>query len=217
MTRTTLPQDHRRRIAAQPRGKRPGICANPPHCDDRGRHPDHQRHPEQWRRGLSVPRLSAFDGLIDWDFTHPKQIAGLTPGLATAWKIDPADHTRWIFTLAPGGQVHRRHPRSPPTRSIWNLQRLYDEKSPQFDPAASAIVRSFVNMLAHWQKIDDRHGRDLHQIAVQLLPVHGPQYPDRQPDRVGEIGQAAGPNSPSTRPAPGRSRSPRSCPASSPS
>jgi peptide/nickel transport system substrate-binding protein len=41
--------------------------------------------------------------------------------------------------------------------AIWNLQRLYDEKSPQFDAAASAIVRSFVNMLDRWEKIDDRH------------------------------------------------------------
>jgi ABC-type transport system substrate-binding protein len=39
---------------------------------------------------------------------------------------------------------------------IWNLDRVYNEKSPQFDAPASAIVRSFVNMLDRYQKIDDR-------------------------------------------------------------
>jgi len=33
-------------------------CANPPHRDDRGRHPDDQRSSKQWRRGISVSRPS---------------------------------------------------------------------------------------------------------------------------------------------------------------
>jgi peptide/nickel transport system substrate-binding protein len=39
---------------------------------------------------------------------------------------------------------------------IWNLDCIYNEKSPQFDAPASAIVRSFVKMLDRYQKIDDR-------------------------------------------------------------
>jgi ABC-type transport system substrate-binding protein len=39
---------------------------------------------------------------------------------------------------------------------IWNFDRIYNERSPQFDAPASVIVRSFVNMLDRYQKIDDR-------------------------------------------------------------
>jgi ABC-type transport system substrate-binding protein len=89
-------------------------------------------------------------------FHHPERIAGLTPGLATEWKIDDGDHTRWIFTLRDGVKFHDGTDVTVDA-VVWNLQRFYDDKSPQFDAAASAIVRSFVNMVDHWEKIDERH------------------------------------------------------------
>ena len=148
----------------------------------------------QRKRGgrCAAPRIyrflgfPAFDGLIDWDFTHPNKIAELTSGLATAWKVDPADHTRWLFTLRQGVKFTDGTDVTSDV-IVWNLQRLYDEKSPQFDPAASAIVRSFVNMLARWQKVDD-HTIAIYKIAIQLFSLHGSQYPDRQFDRMGEFG-----------------------------
>jgi peptide/nickel transport system substrate-binding protein len=111
--------------------------------------------PNNGGEGYRFLGFPAFDGLVDWDFTHPNQIAGLTPGLATAWKIDPADKTRWVFTLRQGVKFTDGTAVTADA-IIWNLDRLYDDKALQFDPAASAIVRSFVNMLDHWQKIDDR-------------------------------------------------------------
>jgi peptide/nickel transport system substrate-binding protein len=112
--------------------------------------------PNNGGEGFRFLGFPAFDGLIDWDFTHPERIAGITPGLASEWKIDDSDHTRWIFTLRDGVTFHDGTPVTIDA-VIWNLQRLYDEKSPQFDAAASAIVRSFVNMLDRWERIDDRH------------------------------------------------------------
>jgi peptide/nickel transport system substrate-binding protein len=112
--------------------------------------------PNNGGEGYRFLGFPAFDGLIDWDFTHPDKIAGLTPGLASEWKIDNSDHTRWLFTLRESVTFHDGTPVTVDA-VIWNLQRLYEEKSPQFDASASAIVRSFVNMLDHWQKIDDRH------------------------------------------------------------
>jgi peptide/nickel transport system substrate-binding protein len=115
--------------------------------------------PNNGGEGYRFLGFPAFDGLVDWDFTHPNVIAGLTPGLATAWKVDPADHTRWIFSLRQGVKFTDGTDVTADA-IVWNLQRLYDDKSPQFDPAASAIVRSFVNMLDRWQKIDD------HTLAI---------------------------------------------------
>ena len=112
--------------------------------------------PNNGGEGYRFLGFPAFDGLINWDFTHPEKIAGLTPGLASEWKIDDADHTRWVLTLRDGVSFHDGTPVTVDA-VIWSLQRFYDEKSPQFDAAASAIVRSFVNMLDRWEKIDDRH------------------------------------------------------------
>src|ERR1700720_773216 len=111
--------------------------------------------PNNGGEGFRFCGFPAFDGLIDWDFTHPEQIAGLTPGLASEWKIDDSDHTRWVFTLRDGVKFHDGTDVTADA-VIWNLRRLYDEKSPQFDPAASAIVRSFVYMLDRWEQIDPR-------------------------------------------------------------
>jgi peptide/nickel transport system substrate-binding protein len=112
--------------------------------------------PNNGGEGYRFLGFPAFDGLVNWDFTHPERIAGITPGLASEWKIDDNDRTRWIFALRDGVKFHDGTPVTVDA-VIWNLQRLYDEKSPQFDAAASAIVRSFVNMLDRWEKIDDRH------------------------------------------------------------
>jgi peptide/nickel transport system substrate-binding protein len=112
--------------------------------------------PNNGGEGYRFCGFPAFDGLVDWDFTHPQQIAGITPGLASEWKIDEKDHTRWIFTIRDGVKFHDGTDLTVDA-VIWNLQRIYDEKSPQFDAAASAIVRSFVNMLDRWEKIDEHH------------------------------------------------------------
>ncbi len=143
--------------------------------------------PNNGGEGYRFLGFPAFDGLVDWDFTHPNQIAGLAPGLATAWKIDPADHTRWVFTLRQGVKFTDG---SDVTADaiVWNLQRLYDDKSPQFDPAGlgdRAFLCQHARSLAEGRR---PHDRDLHQIAVQLFPIHGPQHPDREPGRMGEVG-----------------------------
>jgi ABC-type transport system substrate-binding protein len=111
--------------------------------------------PNNGGEGFRFLGFPAFDGLIDWDFTRPDQIAGLTPGLAASWKIDDSDHTRWVFTLRDGVKFHDGSALTADA-VVWNLDRFYNEKSPQFDAPASAIVRSFVNMLDRYQKIDDQ-------------------------------------------------------------
>ncbi len=112
--------------------------------------------PNNGGEGYRFLGFPAFDGLIDWDFTHPDKIAGLTPGLATEWKVDDNDHTRWVFTIRDGVKFHDGTDVTIDA-IIWNMQRFYDEKSPQFDAPASAIVRSFVNMVDRWERIDDTH------------------------------------------------------------
>ena len=94
--------------------------------------------PNNGGEGFRFLGFPAFDGLINWDFTRPDQIAGLTPGLAVSWKIDESDHTRWVFSLRDGVAFHDGSALTAEA-VIWNLDRIYNEKSPQFDAPASAI------------------------------------------------------------------------------
>src|ERR1700726_4723125 len=138
--------------------------------------------PNNGGEGFRFCGFPAFDGLIDWDFTHPEGIAGLTPGLASGWKIDDGDHTRWIFTLRDDVKFHDGTDVTVDA-VMWNLERFYDEKSPQFDAAASAILRQYAGPLAKDRRASSR---DLYQGTVQLFPVHGADNAHRQPDAVGE-------------------------------
>jgi peptide/nickel transport system substrate-binding protein len=81
--------------------------------------------PNNGGEGFRFLGFPAFDGLINWDFSRPDQIAGLTPGLAASWKIDNDDHTRWIFSLRDGVKFHDG---SAVTADavIWNLDRIYN-------------------------------------------------------------------------------------------
>ena len=92
--------------------------------------------------------------MVNWDYSHVDQTANATPGLFEAWTIDPGNPTRWIFTLRQGVLFHDGSPLTIDD-IVWNLQRVWDDKSPQYDAPAAPIVRSTLGMLDRWEKIDD--------------------------------------------------------------
>src|SRR5471030_3565375 len=48
--------------------------------------------------GMRFMGYTVYDSLIEWDLSKPSDKAsGLAPGLATSWKVDDADTTRWVF------------------------------------------------------------------------------------------------------------------------
>ena len=95
-----------------------------------------------------------YDGVVNWDFQHTNKVADVTPGLFSAWKIDPADHLRWLFTVRSGVKFHDGST-CDADAIIWNLHRIYDEKSPQYDAPAAPIVKAPVSMLDRWEKVDN--------------------------------------------------------------
>jgi ABC-type transport system substrate-binding protein len=145
--------------------------------------------PNNGGEGFRFCGFPAFDGLINWDFTHPEGIAGLTPGLASEWKIDDSDHTRWVFTLRDGVKFHDGTDLTVDA-VMWNLQRFFDDKSPQFDAAGSAIVRSFVNMLDHWQKIDERHLAIYTKVPFSFFPYMVPTMLIVSPTQWEKVGRS---------------------------
>ena len=96
-----------------------------------------------------------YDALVNWDLrNNPDKPADITPGLFTTWKVDEANPLRWIFTVRQGVKFHDGSDFNADA-VIWNLQRIYDEKSPHYDAPAAPIVKAAVSMVDSYEKADD--------------------------------------------------------------
>ncbi len=98
---------------------------------------------------------TVYDGLINWDLSSADKASVLVPGLATSWKVDEADPTRWTFTLREGVKFHDGS-EFKADAVVWNLEKLLNDKSPQFDPKQAAQGRSRIPAVASYKVIDDR-------------------------------------------------------------
>jgi peptide/nickel transport system substrate-binding protein len=112
--------------------------------------------PDQGAEGARFAGYPIYDALVNWDFTHPDQIAGLTPGLATEWHINPEDHTQWIFTLRTGVKFHDGTDFDA-NAVIFNLDRTFNPKSPVYDGIEAPYNTSQVPNVDHYAKLDEDH------------------------------------------------------------
>ncbi|HTB47236.1 MAG TPA: ABC transporter substrate-binding protein, partial [Acetobacteraceae bacterium] len=97
-----------------------------------------------------------YDALVNWDLgqnAHDKP-AGIRPGLFSEWHPDETNPLRWAFTVRQGVKFHDGTDFNADA-VIWNLRRIFDEKSPQYDAQAAPIVRSVLTMVAGYEKADD--------------------------------------------------------------
>ncbi len=96
-----------------------------------------------------------YDGLVNWNLRdNLGKPAEITPGLFTEWRSDTTNPSRWAFTVRPGVKFHDGSDFTVDS-VIWNLRRIYDDKSPQYDATAAPIVRAAVSMVAAFEKADD--------------------------------------------------------------
>ena len=115
--------------------------------------PDVSGQPDQGAEGVRFVGLSLHDSLVMWDLTRSDVEAGLRPGLATKWYIDPADNKRWIFELRDGVTFHDGCPLDADLVT-WNIERLTNDKAPHFNPKQFAAMRTRTNNIARAEKID---------------------------------------------------------------
>lgn len=104
--------------------------------------------------GNRMTGITLYDALINWKLDDPKAPPSLVPGLATHWSVDAKDPTRWTFKLRNGVRFHDGSEFNADA-VIWNLDKLFDKKSPQYDPRQTAQVAGRVLSLESWRKIDD--------------------------------------------------------------
>ena len=112
--------------------------------------------PEAGFEGVRFGGYLVYDALTLWDLSSADRPSGLTPGLATAWRMDEADRRRWVFTLRPGVRFHDGSPWDADA-AIWNFDAvlLAGNGKPQFDGGRAAMIRSRLSSASSVEKIDD--------------------------------------------------------------
>ena len=109
---------------------------------------------DQGGEGMRFMGYTLYDALINWDLSSADKPSVLVPGLATAWKPDDADKTRWVFTLRKGAMFHDGS-EFKAAAVVWNLDKLLDDKSPQYDPKQAAQGRSRIPSVKSYKALDD--------------------------------------------------------------
>jgi len=108
-------------------------------------------------RGAGAYQFTAYtiyDPLVAWEMDVSDRPGKLVPGLATGWQVDDTDKTKWRFTLRKGVKFHDDSDFSADA-VIWNLDKVLNDKAPQFDKRQSAQVKTRLPSVASYAKIDD--------------------------------------------------------------
>jgi len=95
-----------------------------------------------------------YDPLVAWEMDIPDRPGKLIPGLATEWKVDAADQKKWTFALRRDVKFHDGSTFNADA-VIWNLDKVLEEKTPQFDKRQSAQVKPRLPSVASYRKVDD--------------------------------------------------------------
>src|SRR5271170_5488846 len=108
--------------------------------------------PDQGFEGNRFTGLTMYDGLTMWDLSSSDKPSVLIPGLAIEWKVGDADKTKWTFKLRPGVKFHDGSAFNADA-VVWNLEKVFNKDSPQFDQRQAAQVRPRLPSIASYKKI----------------------------------------------------------------
>jgi ABC-type transport system substrate-binding protein len=110
--------------------------------------------PDQGFEGNRFTGIPMYDALTHWDLSKADAASVLIPGLATEWAADATDRTKWVFKLRPGVRFHDGSPFNA-AAVVWNVQKVLDQQSPQFDASQVGVTASRMPTLRSARAIDD--------------------------------------------------------------
>src|SRR4051812_20864980 len=111
--------------------------------------------PDQGAEGHRFMGVTLYDQLVHWDLSKADAPAVLRPGLATAWKVDPANPKRWVFTLREGVAFHDGK-KLTAQDVVFSFDRVLKTDAPHFDQRAAAFGRVRIPTVATWEAVDER-------------------------------------------------------------
>jgi len=146
--------------------------------------------PDQGFEGWRFVGYSLYDALVSWDLSRADRVADIKPGLATEWRIDPANNRRWIFTLRQGVTFHDGSPFTADD-VLWNFARFTQEGARQFNARQFAFARAYLGNYESIEKIDDHTVAIITKQPDSLLPYNMSFLMLVSPRRSAEVGDDA--------------------------
>jgi ABC-type transport system substrate-binding protein len=108
---------------------------------------------DQGGEGMRFMGYTVYDALINWDLSSADKPSTLTPGLATEWRVDPADTTKWTFKIREGVKFHDGSTFDA-SAVVWNLDKLLVDTAPHYDPRQAAQGKSRIPAVASYRAVD---------------------------------------------------------------
>jgi ABC-type transport system substrate-binding protein len=127
--------------------------------------------PDQGFEGNRFSGLTMYDGLTMWDLSSADKPSVLIPGLATEWKVNETDKTKWIFKLRPGVTFHDSSPFNADA-VVWNVEKVLNKEAVQFDASQVGITASRMPTLVSAKKIDDMTVELTTKEPDSFLPIN---------------------------------------------
>jgi peptide/nickel transport system substrate-binding protein len=110
--------------------------------------------PDQGFEGNRFTGIPLYDALTHWDLSSADKPSVLIAGLATEWKVDAADKTKWVFKLRPGAKFHDGSPVNADA-VVWNVEKVLKKEALHFAPDQVGVTVSRMPTLEEARKVDD--------------------------------------------------------------
>jgi peptide/nickel transport system substrate-binding protein len=110
--------------------------------------------PDQGFEGNRFTGVTMYDSLTMWDLSSADKPSVVIPGLATEWKVEDSDKTKWTFKLRPGVKFHDGSDFNADA-VVWNVDKVLNDKAAQFDASQVGVTASRMPTLKSARKIDD--------------------------------------------------------------
>jgi peptide/nickel transport system substrate-binding protein len=127
--------------------------------------------PDQGYEGNRFTGATMYDSLTQWDLSSADKPSGIIPDLATEWKVNDDDHTKWLFKLRPGVTFHDGSPFNADA-VVWNVEKVLKQDAPQYDPSQVGLTTPRMPTLVSARKVDDLTVEMTTKEPDSFLPIN---------------------------------------------
>lgn len=153
--------------------------------------------PDQGFEGNRFTGIPLFDALTHWDLSSADKPSVVIPGLATEWKVNDADKTKWTFKLRRGVKFHDGSDVNADA-IVWNVDKVLKKEARHFAPDQIGVTVSRMPTLASARKIDDftvelttREPDSFLPLNLTNLFIASPAHWQKKYDALGSVSDPA--------------------------
>lgn len=125
--------------------------------------------PNQGAEGIRWMGFTIYDSLVYWNLNQSDTIPVIVPALARKYYPNPDNDKEWIFELQKDVTFHDGS-KFTADAVIWNLEKLFNEKAPQYDLQQRRAVGWRLAGIKTWRKIDDYTVAIGDNVSNSLIP-----------------------------------------------